>query len=319
MLITILNIPNYCSSYYLYGLSQEYTIHYVLDTRFKKYNNTPLLIFRVNDKIAVIDNRDPMGVIQELYEQSSVYFVTNKHKELESYKQINVKPLFPHYPINILPLYTRLFGLNLFRFFKPKELAREVYTQFRRPSFRNHKYSDTKDTFVFFSANIWKKEPVTNEIRAAFIKYCKQDIRLHFKGGFVPRSDGNNYGYDAVVNTEKYSAKTFSRLSSKSLIGFNNPAVCDAVSWRLAEYLNFGVFVLSFPFKIDFPINLHPMHNIHVVSSTQEYETVVNKILEQKTYHDTIARNGKKYFDEFCTPRAQAKYIVELICSQCNF
>jgi hypothetical protein len=292
-----------------------YEIHYVFDARFKKYNNTPLLIFQVNDKIGVIHNRDPMGVVQELYEEASLYFVTNKHKILESYNQINVKPLFPHYPINILPLYTRLFGLHLVRCFKPKELARELYTQFRRPLFRSHKYSNTKNNVVFFSSNIWQKEPLTNEIRAAFIRYCKQDSRLQFKGGFVPRTDGNNYGYDNEINAENYSAKTFSKLSSKSLIGFNNPAVCDAVSWRLAEYLNYGIFVLSFPFKIDLPINFTPMDNIYIISSTNEYETVVNKILNEESYHDRIARNGKKYFNEFCTPRAQAKYVIELISS----
>jgi hypothetical protein len=37
------------------------------------------------------------------------------------------------------------------------------------------------------------------------------------------------------------------------MIALNNPAVCGAVSWRLAEYLNQGLFVLSFPFKIELP------------------------------------------------------------------
>jgi hypothetical protein len=64
-------------------------------------------------------------------------------------------------------------------------------------------------------------------------------------GGFVPRSDGFNYGYDQELNKEIYQV---SFLGAKSMIALNNPAVCGAVSWRLAEYLNQGLFVLSFPF-----------------------------------------------------------------------
>jgi hypothetical protein len=38
-----------------------------------------------------------------------------------------------------------------------------------------------KIILFFFSSNIWQREPLTNEIRAAFIRYCKQDSRLQFK------------------------------------------------------------------------------------------------------------------------------------------
>lgn len=114
MVITILNIPNFYSSYYLLGLSKEFRLHYKIDNRFTKYNNKPVLIFQVNNTIGVIDNDDPVGVIQELYEVCNLYFATNKLKEHQSYDQEKVRPLFPHYPVAILPLYFGLFGINLF-------------------------------------------------------------------------------------------------------------------------------------------------------------------------------------------------------------
>jgi hypothetical protein len=313
MTITILNIPNHCSSYYLLGLSQEYKIRYNYDQRFAIFNNFPLIIFQVNDKIGVIDNRDPSGIPEELYALSDLYFTTNKHKNIVCYNQSKVEPLFPHYPVNILPLYIGLFKLNLIRFFKWKELVSELYTQFRRPYYKKMDVSKNSDNFIFFSSNIWKRELVTNEIRAQFIRFCKNDSRVIFEGGFVPRSDGDNMGFDNEINKVKYTPKEFTKLSAKSKIVLNNPAVCDAVSWRLAECLNQGLFVLSFPFKIHLPKDFCHAQDIHFITATTEYKSVLDKVFVEPMYHEKIALNGKKYFDEFCTPKAQAKYIIELL------
>jgi len=308
--IQLLNIPNFYSSYYLLGLTQEFKVKFKMDNNFIKFNNKPILIFKLNDKIVVIDNDDPAGVNQELYELASIYFVTNKLIEDDSYRQHKVKPLYPHYPVNIIPLYLNVFGLSLFRYLKLKDLARQIYILLKRPFYKQHKKSNKKENFIFFSSNIWKKEPETNQIRAEFIRFCKADDRIEFKGGFIPRSDGNNYGYDNELNSVKYSPKIFSKLSSKSKIALNNPAVCGAVSWRLAEYLNQGLFVLSFPFKIELPQNFTQDSEVYFIEQTKEYKHVLDKILDNPGYHETVATNGKFYFDTYCTPRAQAKYIV---------
>lgn len=311
--IQVLNIPNFYSSYYLLGLNHEYKVKFKMDPRFAKFNNKPLLIFKVNNTLAVIDNDDPTGVNSELYEMVSIYFVTNKLINHDSYKQPKVKPLFPHYPVNIVPLYCRIFGLSLFRYLKLKEVLQQIYILLRRPIYVQYKKSFKKDNFIFFSSNIWKKEPETNQIRAEFIRFCKADTRIVFKGGFIPRSDGNNYGFDNELNDEKYSPRMFSKLSAKSKIALNNPAVCGAVSWRLAEYLNQGLFVLSFPFKIELPINVTQHTDVHFIEKTTEFKPLFDKIIDSEDYHETIAANGKIYFDRFCTPFAQAKYVVESI------
>jgi hypothetical protein len=291
----------------------EYKIRYNFDQRFAIFNNLPLIVFQVNDKIGVIDNRDPIGIIDELYDLSDLYFTTNKHKNMVCYNQSKIKPLFPHYPVNILPLYIGLFKLNLIRFFKWKDLVRELYTQFRRPYYKKMTASINRDNFIFFSSNIWKREVDTNEIRAQFIRFCKNDSRVRFEGGFVPRSDGDNLGFENEINKIKYTPKEFTKLIVKSKIVLNNPAVCDAVSWRLAECLNHGLFVLSFPFKIDLPKDFCQAENIHFVFSTAEYKSVLDKVFAEPLYHEKISVNGKKYFDEFCTPSVQARFIIELI------
>jgi hypothetical protein len=313
MVITILNIPNYYASYYLLGFSTKFSLKYKADPRFLKYNNKPVLIFECNNKIGIIDNDDPVKVIQELYEIASIYFVTNKLMASECYQQEKVKPLFPHYPVNIACLYLKLFGIFLFRFLKLKEVARQLYIYKRRPMYKKEKFKTIKDNYVFFSSNIWKKEPETNTTRAAFIRYCKQDSRIKFEGGFVGRSDGNNFDFENEINTVKYSPKVFSKLSAKSLVVLNNPAVCDAVSWRLAEYLNQGLFVLSFPFKVALPIAFEHENNMHFIEATKELKSVFDTVFSTPAYHEKLSKNGKLYFDSYCTPEAQANYIIQTL------
>lgn len=311
--IQLMNIPNYYSSYYLLGLNQAYKVKFKMDKNFIKFNNKPILIFKVNDTIAVIDNDDPTGIKQELYDIASVYFVTNKLIDHDSYKQPKVKPLYPHYPVNIVLLYCRIFGLGLFRYLKFKDMAQQIYILLRRPLYIQYKKSFKKDNFIFFSSNIWKKEPETNQIRAEFIRFCKTDTRITFKGGFIPRSDGDNYGFGKELNNEKYSPKMFSKLSAKSKVALNNPAVCGAVSWRLAEYLNQGLFVLSFPFKIELPHKLEQGSVVYFIEETVEFKKVIDTIVDNPNEHELIAEKGKSYFDTYCTPMAQAKYIYNSV------
>jgi hypothetical protein len=105
----------------------------------------------------------------------------------------------------------------------------------------------------------------------------------------------------------------FSKLSARSKVVLNNPAVVGAVSWRLAEYLNQGLFVLAFSFKIELPENFVNQENIHLIDSTYEYKAVFDIILESPDYHKKVSKNGKKYFDSFCTPQKQAQYIIKSI------
>jgi hypothetical protein len=314
MKVTILNIPNYYSSYYLLGFFKGYKVQYKLDTRFLKYNNKPLLIFEIDSKIAVIDNDDPVSIVEDLYDLVSFYFVTNKLKlENTTYQKEKVIPLFPHYPVNILLINIKIFNINLFRYLKIKDLLREMYVYYRRPIYRKEKQNFIKDNYVFFSSNIWKKELETNEIRAEFIRFCKSESRVKFEGGFIARSYGNNFDFENEINKVKYKPKVFSKLSAQSKVVLNNPAVCDAVSWRLAEYLNLSLFVLSLPFKIELPIELEHGVNCHFITETSEFKLVFDEIFENSQYHNMVSLAGKHYFDNYCTPESQIKYIFKIM------
>jgi len=311
--LTILNIPNFYSSYYLYGLNKAFNIKFKMDNTFLKYNNKPILIFKIKGKMGVINNDDPVFFDQNLYDRSDAYFVTNKLLDNTSFQQEKVKSLFPHYPINILPLYLRLFNFHLLKHLKFKAFAKEIYTLIRRPLYKNYNLKTEKDNYVFFSSSIWKDEVETNRIRSEFIRYCKSDKRLVFEGGFIPRSDGNNFNFNEELNQTKYPPKVFSKLSKESKIVLNNAAVWGAVSWRLAEYLNQSLFVLSFPFKIELPVPLNHEEEIYAIEHVSDYKKVFDTVLTNPDYHKRIAENGKGYFSKYCTPQAQAKYIVDIL------
>ena len=309
--VYILNIPNFYSSYYLSGLNSAFNIKFEMDPRFLKYNNRSVLIFKMKNKIGVIDNDDPAKVITELYELSTCYFATNKLIESDSYNQEKVEPLFPHYPINNIKLYLGLYNFKLLKYLPWKPLLKQIYTLLRRPVYKKYKYKVNSNNFMFFSSNIWKKESEANLIRADFIRFCKSDKRVDFEGGFVPRSDNDNQGFDQELNSKKYTPKLFSKLSAKSKMVLNNPAVGGAVSWRLAEYLNQGVFILSFPFKIELPIALLHDKDLYYVNDSSDYSVVFDKVFSDNKYHEKISKEGKAYFDKYCTPINQAKYIAE--------
>lgn len=308
--VEILSIPNFYSSYYLLGFSKSFRLTYSPEKEFEKFNNRGFLIFRTGGKVGVIDNHDPVGVNQELYEKADLYFATNKLLDKDSYNQQKVRPLFPHYPVNILSFYLRFFGFDLIRKLSLRDLAREVYVLQSRPPYQKERDRYHHGNYIFFSGSTWKKEPWANQIRAEFIRACKTHPMVEFEGGFIPRSDGDNFGYDGELNKVKYPPKKFSALSAQSLVSLNNPAVLGAVSWRLAEYWNFSSFVLSFPFAIDLPIL--PEHGVHIhyINGSEEYSTVLDRVINDPKYHEKVSKGGKSFFDTYCTPEAQATYVV---------
>ena len=311
--VQILSIPNYYSSYYLYGFSNSFDLKFTPEARFQKFNNQGFLIFEIEGKLGVVDNHDPIGVNQELYEQVDFYFATNKLLDQDSYNQKKVRPLFPHYPVNCLGFYLRFFGIELIKSLSFRDLAREIYVLNSRPKFRCEPKGYNFSKYIFFSGSTWKKEPWANQIRAEFIRACKSEPDIQFEGGFIPRTDGNNFGFDKELNQKQYSPKEFSKLSAQSLVNLNNPAVLGAVSWRLAEYWNFETFVLSFPFAIDLPVPPKHGKEIHFIESEKEYSEVLKKVLKDPVYHQKVAEGGKAYFNRYCTPEAQATYIQDIV------
>lgn len=285
-------------------------IKYVFSPRYQEYNFTPFLIFSIGNQIVVIDNDDPRIVDTQLYEACTFYFCSNKLIAKTSYQQIKVRPLYPHYPINIIPLYLRLFNLKTLI---SSRFTKELYILSRRPRYKNKKVRHTYDNYVFFSCSNWKNEQEANAIRAAFIETCKSHPAIKFEGGFTSRKNNNLNGIDTSLIVNKYHPKKFSKLIRQSMIGFNNPAVKGAMSWRLAEYLNNGTFILSYPFKIELPTALVHKEHIYYIKNTSCIKAVLNAVIDNRSHARQVGTNAKDYFERYCTPEAQANYILKTL------
>ncbi len=311
--ITVLNVPNYYCSYYLLGLSEVSEIKFSPMPEFAHLNDKPFLVIEYKGKVAVIENDDPIGVDVMAYEHADLYFATNKLLAREDYNWPKVKPIYPHYSIDNSTQYLKLFGLNRLTSPGIKEFVRQWYILYRRPDFVNLPYQKLEGNYVFFAGSIWKKEPWANQVRAEFVKACQQNAHINFEGGMNPRADGDLCGLSPEVMDKRYTPSEFAEKSSRSIIGFSNPAVLDAVSWRLAEYWNYSCFVLGFQFKIDLPtVPVHGEH-MHYVQDSGEFSDVITYAMKNPDYREKVSKGGKKYFNEFCLPEIQAKRILSLL------
>lgn len=312
-LVSILNIPNYYSSFYQLGLEKIAKLRFSPKQEFAHLNGKPFLVLEYKGKVAVIENDDPIGVDMSSYSNSDLYFATNKLLAREDYNLEKVKPIYPHYSIDNSFDYLKLFGLKGINALGPKEFLRQYYILYRRPDFINKPYQPLNGNYVFFSGSIWKKENWANQIRSKFVQACQNNPLIEFEGGMNPRSDGDLCGLPESVMDKRYTPTDFAEKSSRSVIGFSNPAVLDAVSWRLGEYWNYGCFVIAFPFKIDLPSIPEHGKNIHYVDSSEEFSDVLTFAMKNPEYREKVAKGGKAYFEENCLPEIQARRILNML------
>lgn len=310
--ITLLNIPNYYSSFYLLGLSKCAKLSFRPSEEFKKWNGFPIIIFQKENELIIIDNADPVCVREELYQKAAVYFTTNKLLHKTEYNQLKIQPLFPHYPINCWRTYLKIFKGELTVQMGTKRTLKEMFILQRRPLYNNHRISKVKQPYIFFAGSIWKNEPEANMGRSEFIKACKRIENIEFEGGLMGRSDGNNFQFHDVLSQKKYSPKQFSKKSAQSLVGFNNPAVLGAVSWRFADYLNRGSAVISLPWQIEMPE--YPLHGkeIHMIENIEEVEGSLRFLIKNNDYRNRMAKGGKEFFIRNCDPVIQARRILNM-------
>lgn len=314
MILTFLNIPNFCVSFYLMGLSKHVQFRYNPNQEFSQFDFKPIAIFDYNGKLVVVDNSDPVGVNPKLLEFSDYYFATNKLKCHSGYKSEKILPLAPHYPVNALVLFLKTFWKKLPSSYG-KNIIKEAYRLQNRPDFKLEPDNFIHGKKLFFAGSIWKNEPEANNLRYFFIKTCKANPRLDFEGGFLPRDNGDNLGFDDAIAPKKYSPKEFLELSKRSLFGFNNPAVLGALSWRFAEYLNIGVPILSMPYKVD--LLEYPVHGtqIHMIDDIEELPDFLNFVLSKPEYLNRLSKGGKAYFIKNCLPEIQGQRIIDLVRS----
>jgi hypothetical protein len=311
--VSVLNIPNYYSSFYQLGLESVADLRYTPRPEFAHLDNKPYLVIECNGKIAVIENDDPVGVDKASYDMADIYFATNKLFVREDYSWPKVHAIYPHYSINNHMAFLKLFGLKGVQQIGAREFFKQWYILYRRPKFVKMPKKKLEGNYVFFAGSIWKKENWANQVRAVYVQACQNNPLIQFEGGMNPRTDGDLCGLPLSVMDKRYTPSEFAEKSARSIIGFSNPAVLDAVSWRLGEYWNYGCFVIAFPFKTDMPSLPEHGKHIHYVQDPDEFSDVITFVMKNPDYREKVSFGGKQYFDEFCLPEIQANRILDLL------
>lgn len=84
------------------------------------------------------------------------------------------------------------------------------------------------------------------------------------------------------------------------------------MSWRLAEYLNYGSVILSDDFRVELPVPLSE-NEVIFINNSKDLKKNIGKLLDDKTLRKKLSCNSKKYFEDYCSPRSQLKYIEKYL------
>ncbi len=205
---------------------------------------------------------------------------------------------------------------------KPKEInegvKKNIFPFSLTPSFKvlNSSFSEKRNTVknfdVFFSGSAWPQK------RISLVSKIKSHPEINFFGGLYNRSDlkFNNVIPDSL-RFSNMSHENFMMALSSSKINLNiegNGKNC----FRQFEILNLGEFLLTQEYENFFGIK-EPVNKKHCVFFKEDGSDLIELIkyyLEHEDEREEIAKNGKKFFEENCHPRALVKYMLDIMDSK---
>lgn len=309
------------SSYYVQGF-KELNCKVVFTSKyfkiFKLNNQFVPIVIRKNNHLykIIIDFGDGSGIEKSAYEWSDKYFKINC-KFGDSYqfdKLISIGPSFGVNPYNR----SQIAFFAIFNFVKARKRIidlRRFFSNYRaltkRLSYDCYTVEKSRMDYIYFTASIWKNEKETNNFRLNFIKSCKAIFDNNFEGGFAPRSNGDNLGFDEFIINSRVSLSEYIKKIKDSLVVFNTPAVLHCHGWKLAEYLALGKVIISTPISRELPEVLIDRRHLLITDGTQnDIEQKINEIISNQTLYNEISSESRKYFDKYLSPKSVCQIII---------
>ncbi|MEN2400363.1 glycosyltransferase [Flavobacterium sp. MC2016-06] len=262
----------------------------------------------------IIDSRDTDEIWNEELIWCDVYGKINYDlNKVPADFTSKIIPIGPSFGIKFWNLYeTLFFGIKHTLKFKkrlsnPRDYFANYWRQYKRLQLEDY-YSKEEilENYVFFVSSIWKKESQTNTNRFNYIKTCKDNSKIIFEGGFAPRKDGNNLGFDIFLISQRVNLKTYFSKTKKSEFVFNTPAVLSCHGWKLAEFLAMGKAIISTNHKNVLPSPLD--NNVQVVyvdeNSSQDYSDKINYLICNPDKRKELETNALIYFKMHLEPTA---------------
>jgi glycosyltransferase involved in cell wall biosynthesis len=174
-----------------------------------------------------------------------------------------------------------------------------------------YKNDEKPGKYVFFTSTLWKKEPVSNNLRRNFIKACKQTDEIKFEGGFTPRKRKEIKGFEEDTVDRLYPLKEYLEKIKKSVVVFNTPVVLNCHGWKLAEFMAMKKAIISTKISNQLPEPLEEGRNI--VGTTGEIADIKNavlKVIGNLEYQESLQNNAFEYYTKYLSPIAVVTKIV---------
>lgn len=166
--------------------------------------------------------------------------------------------------------------------------------------------------YVHFVSTLWKDDKRANDDRVHFMDAVKRVGGLSFDGGFAPRADGQHFGYDAYIGPPFESLETYREKIGRSFVVFNTPAVKQCHGWKLPEFMAWGKAIISIP-----PVRMFPAplvdgeHWLLTDGSVEDIEAKIKRLQDDPGLHARLEKNIRAYFDEYISPDAVMRRIIE--------
>ncbi len=183
--------------------------------------------------------------------------------------------------------------------------------QWLRPPLPAFTPQQSEKNYVFILNSIWKRSPVTNSNRLAFIKACKAIPGLSFEGGFAPRQNRDIHDFDAYTTASRYSAGEYFSKTKRSSLVFNTPAVLDCHGWKLGEYLALGKAILSTPLSREMPGTFLNGVHYYETDSNGDYTVAIKAILEDDKLRHELEKNALTYYQQYLAPNQVIARLME--------
>jgi hypothetical protein len=258
----------------------------------------------------ILDFGDSPRYRDDLYEWADLYSKTNiREEDHPSYpKSTTLGRNFPLKPFS--SFHTLLLGLsNYARARRRIQDPRRFFSLYRQLAFRSlprermERRGVSERDYIHFVCTPWKNDNATNDLRANFMRAAMSLPDMVFEGGFTPRPDGFDPGYDDLRAKPFESYPVYMQKTQRSLAVFNNPSVKGCHSWKLAEYLCWGKAIVSTPLARKLPAPL--VDGVHILYTDGSMEDMAGKLQLLRDDDDmrkTLEENAQGYYREHLAP-----------------
>jgi hypothetical protein len=302
------------SSYYILGLKEFYGANniYYTSKGFEQFrHNNDFFAFEIvsNQSYKVIVDFGDSSKIEEIaYKWCDIYAKINlTNFGMKAHEK--TIPIGPSFGIQIENFYHQ-FSLCITNLIKgwsriknKKKFVSDYYHNYKqRLCINSYQIGNIKDKYIYFNSSIWKNDTQTNICRKNFIQSCKNNNNINFEGGFAPRNDKNNLGYEEFI-TERCNLNKYIDNIKKSTLVFNTPAVKGCHGWKLAEFCALGKTIISTPLSRELPGNfIKDVHFIETDGTIENQTKIINCIMNDEPKRIHLQENVRNYYETYLKP-----------------